>query len=87
MKIKKISDPEQPASQPAVFKPTWHPEAIERKNHETNRKMDITKMHVGQSLEYLGRDLKVNKISYRPRNSLYLRWSQIITVSKSFQYS
>ena len=59
MKINKISDPVQPASQPAVFKPTWHPEAIERKNHETNRKMDITKMHVGQSLEYLGRDLKV----------------------------
>ena len=64
MKIKKISDSEQQASQPTVFKPTWNPEANERRNHESNRKMDITKMHVGQSLEYLGPDLKLSKISF-----------------------
>ena len=82
MKSKKISDSEQPGSHPAVFKPSWNPEAIERKNHESNRKMDITKMHVGQSLEYLGRDLNLSKICFQPRNSLYFGYlgPQIITV-------
>ena len=37
-----------------LFKPTWKPEGAERKNHESQRKIDITKTHVGQSLEYLG---------------------------------